>query len=196
MSGACRGGEPAVARRPCRIHRAARQSTALRTPPCGSVCRALRLIPGKLRQHAQRFIDRSGVGKEFGHVWIELHDVRAVRNTRRIFTANCVRKIVLIPHTVVFVVTRSTAYMSSARGGRGSLTIRMALPRSVCITTWAPMRRPKSLTPIVTKRSSSSEWPGSNIVRECGSAKIVVASSNDTRCFTRFACALPSFHSN
>src|SRR5712692_4687979 len=69
---------------------------------------------------------------------------------------------------------------------------RILFPRSVKTTTRSLWRRD---SPSVINRSSSSECSGSPIVRARGSAKTVLASSNDTRCFFRLRLAFSSSHS-
>jgi len=52
------------------------------------------------------------------------------------------------------------------------------------------IRRSRSERPMLRNRYSPTEWSGSDIVSSNGSEKTLLASSNDTPCFSMFASAL------
>ena len=71
--------------------------------------------------------------------------------------------------------------------------MRIVSSSSVCTTT---SKRRRLERPMVTRRSSSSEWSGSGMVIDSVSPKTVDASAKSTRWFLRFCRALRLSHSN
>ena len=71
--------------------------------------------------------------------------------------------------------------------------MRSLSPRSAKATT---TRRDRRDIPIKRRRSSESEWSGSEIVTESGSPNAVTASSNEMPCLSTFCRAFSASHSN